>query len=121
MILNHVGVGGVALIVGLVVGVRLVWVDVAGVSLALVEVVGGILVLVDVVGGILVLVDVVGGILVLVEVVGGRFVLVEAGTAVVDLSFYEKGNRIIIRNAITEFNCNCLGMRILCYWESLNS
>ena len=91
MILNHVGVGGVALIVGLVVGVRLVLVEVAGVSL------------------------------VLVEVVGGRFVLVEAGTGVVDLSFYEKGNRIIRRNAITEFNCNCLVMRILCYWESLNS
>ena len=111
MILNHVGVGGVALIVGLVVGVRLV----------LADVVGGILVLVDVVGGILGLVDVVGGILVLVDVVGGILVLVEAGTAVVDLSFYEKGNRIIRRNAITEFNCNCFGMRILCYWESLNS
>ena len=91
MILNHVGVGGVALIVGLVVGVRLV------------------------------LADVVGGILVLVDVVGGILVLVEAGTAVVDLSFYEKGNRIIRHNAITEFNCNCFGMRILCYWESLNS
>ena len=101
MILNHVGVGGVALIVGLVVGVRLVFVEVAGVSLVVVEVAGVSLVLVDVVGGIL--------------------VLVEAGTGGVDLSFYEKGNRIIRRNAITEFNCNCFGMRILCYWESLNS
>ena len=89
--MNHVGVGGVALTVGLVVGVRFVLVEVAGVSL------------------------------VLVEVVGGRSVLVEAGIGVVDLSFYEKGNRIIRRNAITEFNCNCLVMRILCYWESLNS
>ena len=96
MILNQVGVGGVALIVGLVVGVRLVLVEVAGVSLVLVEVAGVSLVL--------------------VEVVGGRFVLVEAGTGVVDLSFYEKGNRIIRRNAITEFNCNCLVMRILRYW-----
>ena len=101
MILNHVGVGGVALIVGLVVGVRLVWVEVAGVSLVLVEVAGVSLVL--------------------VEVVGGRFVLVEDGTGVVDLSFYEKGNRIIRRNAITEFNHNCLVIRILRYWESLNS
>ena len=42
MILNHVGVGGVALIVGLVVGVRLVLVEVAGVSLVLADVVGGI-------------------------------------------------------------------------------
>ena len=71
MILNHVGVGGVALTVGLVVGVRLV--------------------------------------------------LVEAGTEVVDLSFYEKGNIIFRRNVITEYNCNCLVMRILRYWESLNS
>ena len=99
--MNHVGVGGVALIVGLVVGVRLVLVEVDGVSLVLVEVSGVSLIL--------------------VEVVGGRFVLVEAGTGVVDLSFYEQGNRIIRRNAITEFNCNCLVMRILRYCESLNS
>ena len=90
--MNHVGVGGVALTVGLVVGVRLVLVEVAGVRL--------------------VLVDVAGVTLVLVDVVDGRFVLVDAGTGVVDLSFYEKGNRIIRRNAITEFNCNCFGMRI---------
>jgi len=111
MIMNHVGVGGVALIVGLVVGVRLVLVEVAGVSLVLVEVAGVSLVLVEVAGVSLVL----------VEVVGGRFVLIVAGTGVVDQSFYEKGNRIIRRNAITEFNCNCLVMRILCYWESWNS